>query len=319
MEEEPPVNKKQGQPTSEVVPMVSIKQEFFDDLSLLEAENHEIKKENEEFENIDLIGDYEEIDSKENIIPLCQTGIRMSISKTQKEVTMMSEMVPETSKIHTDSKENILPQHKPGTRIVIDRKQKEVTMISDMKQSGSSSLTKNSIESKKVEAPSKSENSIKLIKVKIVNNKVVTNTQKKSPDKERNHIKSSTVSKSDKNKKSPHSCSQTMLKSVKIGEKYVKTKGFLKIANSSSKFRIMNKTFEKSIKTTFYVKIFQSSHILVRTRSKSRNRYKVTLYEGSTETSGFCSLADNKFASSLALPITMFEGDFIKYKIVIYN
>ena len=135
----------------------------------------------------------------------------------------------------------------------------------------------------------------------------------------RNHIKSSTMSKRDKNDKGQHklqSCSQTM---HKIGKSYVKTKGFLKITNSSSKFRIMNKTFEKSINTTFYVKIFQSSHILVRTRSKSRNRFKLTLYEGSRETSGFCSLADNKFASSLALPLTMFEGDFIKYKIVIYN
>ena len=158
--------------------------------------------------------------------------------------------------------------------------------------------------------------------MKIINNKVVSNTQKKSPDKERNHIKLSKMSKRSVNDKSQHkiqSCSQTMHKSIKIGENYLKTKGFLKTANSSCKFRIMNKTFEKSINTTFYVKIFQSSHILVRTRSKSRNRFKITLYQGSRETFGFCSLADNKFASALALPITMFEGDFIKYKIVIYK
>jgi len=100
----------------------------------------------------------------------------------------------------------------------------------------------------------------------------------------------------------------------------LKTKGILNLKHSFHKqksgFTIFNKSFYALFGAIFYFKTHVGSHIEVRSRSGIKYKFKMTLYQPGAETKTIITTLGGR--KSVALPTTMFSGDAIKYKIVLY-
>lgn len=104
---------------------------------------------------------------------------------------------------------------------------------------------------------------------------------------------------------------------------FYKTKGILSIKKSHKtgkpKFVPFNHSFLKTLGCSFYFKAFHS-HVEVRcrsTNSKKGERYKMFLYENNMQSSTVGTLGSSKFKSSSCIPTNSFNGNFIKYTIII--
>eukprot|EP00092_Neocalanus_flemingeri_P002512 GFUD01002688.1.p1 GENE.GFUD01002688.1~~GFUD01002688.1.p1 ORF type:complete len:441 (-),score=106.92 GFUD01002688.1:262-1584(-) len=104
---------------------------------------------------------------------------------------------------------------------------------------------------------------------------------------------------------------------------FYKTKGVLNKKKSyqggKSKFVPFNQTFLKTLGCTFYFKSYLN-HTEVRNRSihtTSGERFKITFYNNHVQSSSVGTLGSSKYKTSSVIATNMFEGNFIKYKIVI--